>query len=71
MEYKYYKIENGYYFRYNPEINHFEILKNDCWENDESLMSLFLDPLGGYREIEDKSMIISLMNRPHVDEKIK
>ena len=71
MEFKYYKINNGYYFRYNPEINHFEILKNDCWEDDESLMSLYLDPLGDYIEITNESMILSLMNRPKIESNTK
>lgn len=71
MEYKYYKINKGYYFRYNPEINHFEILKDDYWVSDESLMSLYLDPLGDYKEITNESMIISLSNRPVLDNKTK
>lgn len=66
MEYKYYKIDNGYYFRYDEENNHFEILKNNVWENDESLISLYLDPIG-YKEITNISMILSLANRPKKD----
>ena len=71
MEYKYYKINNGYYFRYEPNINHFEILKDDCWINDESLMSLYLDPLGDYKEITNESMILSLSDRPKIENKTK
>lgn len=71
MEYKYYKINRGYYFRYDPEINHFEILKDGLWENDESLMSIYLDPLGDYKEITDESMIMSLSDCPHIKDKTK
>jgi hypothetical protein len=71
MEYKYYKIKNGCYFRYNEELNHFEILKNDFWEDDESLMSLYLEPEINYYEITDESIIISLSNRPKLDTNTK
>ena len=64
MEYKYFKINNGYYFRYDEANNHFEILKDDVWENDETLMSMYLDPLGDFKEITNESMILSLSNRP-------
>lgn len=63
MEYKYFKINNGYYFRYDEDNNHFEILKDDCWENDETLMSLYLDPIG-YEEITDIDVILALNHRP-------
>ncbi len=71
MGYKYYKINKGYYFRYEPNINHFEILKDGYWENDESLISLFLDPLGDYGEITNESLIMSLEDRPKKEEKTK
>ncbi len=57
QEYEYYKFRNGYYFKLDRKTFSFYVLKNNVWEQDDTLVSLYYDPAIDYEQIEDSSVI--------------
>ena len=61
IKYKYYKIQDGRYFRIDESYHYFQILNDDnLWENSNLIARVFYDVDTDYYEITDIETIYKL-----------
>ena len=69
--YKYYKINDGYYFRCNQNNTNFQVLKNNLWEDNNYMYSIFIDPYHDYCEVIDENIIKILSSYPNKENSLR